>query len=840
MPFFRIDPVSAQNQIQYLFPGDKAQWIVAESPIIVRFKGIQSTQLANSKTFIQVTGEKSGSITGKTVISSDRRTFIYYPDHPFQAGDKISVTLLPFITPFIDTTITFFTAPKVPETIQKPIQENKILPVKSNPGKKYTPNSDGVVVINGISVPSDFPYIDISVNDNPDTGYIFCNYDRGRYFNLILDNSGAPIFYWVVPDDRRDFQVQETGILTMKVRQGFGGGGYIGLDNTYTVVDTFFAPQGYSIDEHELVVLPNGHYLVTALETRIIDMSKVVAGGKTNARVIGYHLIEMDEKDNPVFIWRCWDHYDITDAEYVDLTQNTIDYLHTNSIAVDLDGNYLITPKILNEITKINRETGEIMWRLGGKKNQFTYIGFDDFVYMQHCVRVLPNGNYTVFDNGNYHVPHYSRALEFKVDTTNMTVTKIWEFRDIPDKQSLYKGNVQRLPNGNTLINWGMQNLPKLTEVRPDGSKAFEMNFAEPIESYRVWRYHWQGRAAVPFLTAETFADKVTLLFNKFGDPDVKEYRVFGGPDQQSESLLKTTASPYAILNENDFTESNTYYFRVTAMDKQGNESGYSNQVQVKTNFIPANVNMILNGNFENGEASWDFTVSGSAFATLTTGNKEGFINIGNGGSDFADIRLSQDNLTLYRGQRYSFEFDARADEIRPIEAKIESTTPPYINYGQIALTVIGPDKKHFEYALTMEDATTNVARVVFNVGQSTGNVSIDNVLFMRLTPTEVLKNPSRSESVEFQLFPVYPNPFNTSVTINYQLSSPVNIELSIYNLLGQKMQILVTGMQRAGRHQVKWEASDFAGGVYFCRLKSEGDHAGKTVYQVRKMVLLK
>jgi hypothetical protein len=832
------------EEIQYIFPKDSAQWIVQESPVIVRFNNIRPDQLDNCNTFISARGNKSGIVSGKTIISSDRKTFIFKPDHPFIAGEKISVTLSPCLTgkseSFLDSTITFYVAANEILPVQESVRDNVSPSIKSISKKRYTPNNDGVVVLNGVSVPSDFPYIDITINDNPDPGYIFCNYEGDRYFNMILDNSGAPYFYWVVPDDRRDFKVQETGVLTMTVRQGFGGGGYIAVDNTYSIVDTFFAPAGYRIDEHELLVLANGHYLITAMDTRTIDMSQVIAGGRRNANVIGYHLIEMDAHDIPVFIWRCWDHYQITDAENVDLTQQTIDYLHTNSIAVDLDGHYLISSKLLDEITKINRNTGEIIWRLGGKKNQFDYVNFDEFISRQHSIRVLPNGNYMVFDNGNYHVPHYSRALEFKVDTDDMTVTKIWEFRDTPDKQSDYKGNAQRLPSGNTLINWGMQELPKLTEVRPDGSKAYEMNFANPVQSYRVFRFPWQANAAVPFLVVEPLTDKVTLLFNKFGDPDVKEYRIYGGPTVHPNTVMRTTSQPYSILDENDFTESEIYYFRVTAIDSHGNESGFSNEEQVNANFIPVNTNMISNGEFEDGRTRWKFDVFGSAAATMTTSDNACSIEIAEGGSDLSDIRLSQDNLTLYQGQTYTFEFDAWADKARPLDAKIESTNPPFTNYGQIGLSALTSDKKHFVYTFTMENATTNQARVVFNAGQEESTIYLDNVVLFRTKPTDVRANHSEKIPLAFILHPVYPNPFNLSTSITYQVSSTSKVELSIYNLLGQKAATLVSESQPAGQYQVKWDATGFAGGIYFCRLTAKAITSGRQFYQVRKMMLLK
>ena len=125
-----------------------------------------------------------------------------------------------------------------------------------------------------------------------------------------------------------------------------------------------------------------------------------------------------------------------------------------------------------------------------------------------------------------FHVPYFSRALEFELDTLNMTVTKVWEFAEDPLTYSRYMGNTQRLPNGNTLINWAVYNKPKLTEVRPDGSKAFEMDFKNGYDCYRTFRYPWKGKAIVPYLVIESWDDRVSLMFNKFGDTDVDHYNI--------------------------------------------------------------------------------------------------------------------------------------------------------------------------------------------------------------------------------------------------------------------------------------------------------------------------
>jgi plastocyanin len=85
-----------------------------------------------------------------------------------------------------------------------------------------------------------------------------------------------------------------------------------------------------------------------------------------------------------------------------------------------------------------------------------------------------------------------------------------------------------------------------------------------------------------------------------------------------------------------------------------------------------------------------------------------------------------------------------------------------------------------------------------------------------------------------FRLEQNYPNPFNPSTTIRYQLPVSSEIELSVYNLLGMKIETLVSERQSAGLHQVQWNAGENASGVYYYSL-----HAGE-FQSVKMMVLLK
>jgi hypothetical protein len=79
-----------------------------------------------------------------------------------------------------------------------------------------------------------------------------------------------------------------------------------------------------------------------------------------------------------------------------------------------------------------------------------------------------------------------------------------------------------------------------------------------------------------------------------------------------------------------------------------------------------------------------------------------------------------------------------------------------------------------------------------------------------------------------------YPNPFNPTTAIGYQLSAVSNVELSIYNLIGQKVATLVSEKQQPGMYNMEWNGSEFPSGIYYYRLK-----AGNFI-QTKKMILLK
>lgn len=343
--------------------------------------------------------------------------------------------------------------------------------------------------------PEVFPVINVNYSNNPSQGKIILS---NIVFNvqipntphlIIMNNDASVTFSRQMGGQIFDFNRQPNGNFTYFSRVR---GKYYELDTNYVLIDSFYTGNGYETDLHELRVLPNDHALLMSYDKQIVDMSLLYPGGNPNALVTGLIVQEIDENKNVVFQWRSWDHIPILDATHEDFTAEEIDYVHGNALEFDNDGNILLSSRHLDEITKINRSTGDIIWRMGGKKNEFQFPN-DLFRFSyQHGIRRLLNGNIILFDNGNYHTPQQSRAVEYILDESNKIATMVWEYKNTPQIYGYAMGFAQRLENGNTLISWGATN-PTLTEVKPDGSKVLEISFSTGIFSYRVFKYSWGG-----------------------------------------------------------------------------------------------------------------------------------------------------------------------------------------------------------------------------------------------------------------------------------------------------------------------------------------------------------
>jgi hypothetical protein len=366
------------------------------------------------------------------------------------------------------------------------------------------------------------------------------------------------------------------------------------MDSHYQVVNTYQAGNGYTTDLHDFLILPNGNVLIMAYDAETVDMSKVVSGGQSNASVTGLIVQEQDPSKNVIFQWRSWDHVAFADSTS-SLTDPTIDLVHGNAMALANDGNLLISNRNLSEITKVDLQTGAVIWRLGGKANQFTFENDQPFAF-QHDIRQLPNGDLTLFDNhGTEQNPTPSRGVEYRVDETNKTVTKVWEFTPTSPTFATFMGDTERLADGDTFLDWGSPfaqsgyQFVNMIEVDPQNRVLFQLAFDQPYVSYRASRATWQGYPTTPPSLAFKQDDTgLTLGYSWNGATEVISWNLFGGNsptaltriDQKTRNEFETQSS-FVGLPQNEC------YFQVAPIDKNGSEMARSQIISTNPAVCP-------------------------------------------------------------------------------------------------------------------------------------------------------------------------------------------------------------------------------------------------------------
>lgn len=525
------------THFQYRSPLPDSKLLSRETNIIFSHSEFIDQSSLSVNNLITLTGSQSGLHKGELILSDDGKTIVFNPYQPFAAGEVVSVLLGKGIK-------TINGKPVAPESYSftvTPLQE----PIWLDPIERLGTGLTLDDLINRQpplqspaldSLPADFPEITVGTVNNPAPGNIFTTNIRfggtntDGFFLMILDDTGYPVKYKRMETlPAVYFDAQPNGLLSYAdISHLFGIYGFTQFkvtDTSFAIIDSFQCGNGYQADFHEFRLLENGHAILMAYDPQPFDMSSVVPGGDPNAIVIGGIIQEIDADKNVVFQWRSWDHVNFADS-YSDLTTSTVDYIHMNAVELDADGNLLLSSRHFSEITKISRQTGEIIWRLGGKNNEFTFINEDPsnapiYFSFQHDIRRIANGNITLFDNGNQHSPSYSRGVEYELDEQNKTATLVWEYRHDPDIYGFATGSVQRLPNGNTLIGWGagaVSGEAFFTEVHPDNTVATEMFLPVELATYRVLKYPWATGLPAAVVTITEVLEGNTYTFNEPGN----------------------------------------------------------------------------------------------------------------------------------------------------------------------------------------------------------------------------------------------------------------------------------------------------------------------------------
>jgi len=305
--------------------------------------------------------------------------------------------------------------------------------------------------------------------------------DSGNYAAVVYDPDGTARAAYNFGAQVVDFQRQPTGTLTAYARENGDMGRFVEFLDNGTILQEHRPMQSAETGVHELRLFVDGSRLLYGAQREAVDMRPHGGWDGTEVR---HCVVEYHRPGLPLFTWSTADGMEYTDS-YDGPAWPHINPYHVNAIDRDADGNLLVSMRNASQIVKIDVATGNVLWRLGGKRNEFTFIGdpFGGFS-RQHGIRRLSNGNIILFDNGNDHASPVSRAVEYQLDERAKTARMVWEYRDTT--YGFAMGFAERLPNGNTLICFGTARVIK--EVTPGKDVVFVLRVLSDEMPYRAVR----------------------------------------------------------------------------------------------------------------------------------------------------------------------------------------------------------------------------------------------------------------------------------------------------------------------------------------------------------------
>ena len=238
------------------------------------------------------------------------------------------------------------------------------------------------------------------------------------------------------------------------------------------------------------------------------DLSSI--GGPVAGQLVVGVVQEIDIPSGKVlFQWRSDDHVPLTETNMPQVTAaGNVDYFHLNSVGVDLDGDLLISARHTDAIYKVDRKSGQIKWRLGGKSSDFK-LGPGATFHYQHDVRRHADGTLTIFDNGAAvpgapGVEPFSRPLRLALNMKTMTASLVGQYLPPQGRSTWAMGNVQQLPGGGAFVGWGT--FGAFTEFTAAGTVCFDASFGDGSVTYRAFRFPWVGRpTGRPAIAARTW-----------------------------------------------------------------------------------------------------------------------------------------------------------------------------------------------------------------------------------------------------------------------------------------------------------------------------------------------
>lgn len=253
------------------------------------------------------------------------------------------------------------------------------------------------------------------------------------------------------------------------------------------------------VENHESLILDKNHFILSSY----YHTEQMVPGEEYPSRVVGVIIQEIKD-GNVIFEWDSTDYPQLystclNNCNYQDVSYQ--DYLHFNSLAIDpKDNHFVLSFGSSSSIIKIHRQTGAILWTLGGLQDDYALTPKQRFAG-QHSVSFLPSGELMLFDNhssaltkiSNTRYPterldHFSRILIFQLDEQKRRVKRFKQI-ELPYLANTM-GSVYLTENNTFIVGYGSSRSMLAQEFNQKGKLLLSLKLLNPMySSYRVRKY---------------------------------------------------------------------------------------------------------------------------------------------------------------------------------------------------------------------------------------------------------------------------------------------------------------------------------------------------------------
>ena len=320
------------------------------------------------------------------------------------------------------------------------------------------------------AVPPSFPALDMVMGSSEDKhdGFMLTTLLSQPPVPVVLDTDGDYVWWYKHSEgqppalSRLTFSVdRESFILQLPA----GGVEFedpddlvrVSLDGTSVEVI-----EGGIDGHHDYTELPDGTIAMIKYDTRLLE----------DIETAGDVIVELQPDGSVEEIWNIWDW-----EEFPGMGDYMNSWSHANALDYDPGEDcYYVSIRNLHCIYKIDRATGEPVWKLGTEDSDFLINGHGwDFSYYQHQFQVL-DGGILIFDNGDPK-GQVSRVVQYNLDESTFEASVEWAYHSVPELYNYGLGDVHRFDDGNTLVTWSTAG--QLEEINYDREVIWRLNIDE-------------------------------------------------------------------------------------------------------------------------------------------------------------------------------------------------------------------------------------------------------------------------------------------------------------------------------------------------------------------------